>query len=140
MIERIDLVHVGEVQGIKVKWRELGWDALIGNSPEQNRRGTDGGRRPDEWRSGNLRALQFKTQGKACWSTKGERAHDTRIIEAVPGAHWIALPIQLGAFKSVVEIARHEDLMPTGGPIARLARLRPDIVEELMMGSSPGNV
>jgi site-specific DNA recombinase len=24
MIERIDLVHVGEVQGIKVKWRELG--------------------------------------------------------------------------------------------------------------------
>ena len=30
MIERIDLVHVGEVQGIKVKWRELGWDALIG--------------------------------------------------------------------------------------------------------------
>ena len=30
MIERIDLVHIGEVQGIKVKWRELGWDALIG--------------------------------------------------------------------------------------------------------------
>ena len=30
MIERIDLVHVGEVQGINVKWRELGWDKLIG--------------------------------------------------------------------------------------------------------------
>ncbi|MDP1526403.1 MAG: recombinase family protein [Rhodocyclaceae bacterium] len=30
MIERIDLVHFGEVQGIKVKWRELGWDKLIG--------------------------------------------------------------------------------------------------------------
>jgi hypothetical protein len=30
MIERIDIVHAGEVQGIKVKWRELGWDALIG--------------------------------------------------------------------------------------------------------------
>ncbi len=30
MIERVDLVHVGEVQGIKVRWRELGWDALIG--------------------------------------------------------------------------------------------------------------
>ena len=29
MIERIDLVHAGEVQGIKVKWRELGWNALI---------------------------------------------------------------------------------------------------------------
>ena len=30
MIERVDLVHLGEVQGIRVKWRELGWDALIG--------------------------------------------------------------------------------------------------------------
>ncbi len=30
MIERIDLVHLGEVQGIKVKWREVGWDQLIG--------------------------------------------------------------------------------------------------------------
>ena len=29
MIERIDLVHVGRVQGIQVKWRELGWNALI---------------------------------------------------------------------------------------------------------------
>lgn len=29
MIERIDLVHSGEVQGIKVKWREIGWNALI---------------------------------------------------------------------------------------------------------------
>ena len=30
MIERIDLVHAGEVQGIKVKWREIGWNLLIG--------------------------------------------------------------------------------------------------------------
>ncbi|QKE40409.1 MAG: recombinase family protein [Ferrovum myxofaciens] len=30
MIERIDLVRAGEVQGIKVKWRELGWKDLIG--------------------------------------------------------------------------------------------------------------
>jgi len=29
MIERIDLVHIGEVQGIKVKWRELGWNELL---------------------------------------------------------------------------------------------------------------
>lgn len=29
MIEHIDLVHAGEVQGIKVKWREVGWNALI---------------------------------------------------------------------------------------------------------------
>ncbi|SFM85889.1 hypothetical protein [Nitrosomonas communis] len=30
MIERIDLVHTGEMQGIRVKWRELGWNALLG--------------------------------------------------------------------------------------------------------------
>ena len=29
MIERIDLVDAGPVQGIKVKWREIGWNALI---------------------------------------------------------------------------------------------------------------
>ncbi len=29
MIERVDLVHAGAVQGIKVKWREIGWNALI---------------------------------------------------------------------------------------------------------------
>ena len=29
MIERIDLVNTGAVQGIKVKWREIGWNALI---------------------------------------------------------------------------------------------------------------
>ena len=29
MIERIDLVLAGEMQGIRVKWRELGWNALI---------------------------------------------------------------------------------------------------------------
>nr|WP_269471028.1 recombinase family protein [Sulfurivermis fontis] len=35
MIERIDLVHRGEVQGIQVKWRPLGWNKLIGEfAPE----------------------------------------------------------------------------------------------------------
>ncbi|MGA3807514.1 recombinase family protein, partial [Ralstonia nicotianae] len=29
MIDRVELVHDGERQGIKVKWREVGWDALI---------------------------------------------------------------------------------------------------------------
>ncbi len=37
MIERVELVHAGELQGIKVKWRELGWDALIGEfAPQGN--------------------------------------------------------------------------------------------------------
>jgi DNA invertase Pin-like site-specific DNA recombinase len=30
MIERIDLVHAGDMQGIRVKWRELGWKVLLG--------------------------------------------------------------------------------------------------------------
>lgn len=30
MIDRIVLVHIGKVRGIKVTWRELGRDALIG--------------------------------------------------------------------------------------------------------------
>lgn len=29
MIERVDIVHISEMQGIKVKWREPGWAALI---------------------------------------------------------------------------------------------------------------
>jgi hypothetical protein len=29
MIERIDLVGMGEVQGIRIRWRPLGWNALI---------------------------------------------------------------------------------------------------------------
>lgn len=29
MIERIDIVDDGEQQGLRVKWREVGWDALI---------------------------------------------------------------------------------------------------------------
>ena len=29
MIDRIDLVQAAEVQGIKVKWREVVWNALI---------------------------------------------------------------------------------------------------------------
>ena len=29
MIERVDIVHIGEMQGLKVKWRDLGWSALI---------------------------------------------------------------------------------------------------------------
>lgn len=30
VIERVDLIHVGEVQGIKMERRKLGWDALAG--------------------------------------------------------------------------------------------------------------
>ena len=29
MVERIDLVQNGEEQGIRVRWRELGWNALL---------------------------------------------------------------------------------------------------------------
>lgn len=46
--------------------------------------------------------------------------------------------LDAGAFKSVVEIARAEGLMPTTvGRVMRLARLAPDIVERLVAGIQP---
>ncbi|HMN77552.1 MAG TPA: site-specific recombinase resolvase [Burkholderiaceae bacterium] len=82
--------------------------------------------------------LQFKRKkGKLLVDGK-ESAHDVRIIEAVARAtHWHSL-LDSGAFKNVVEIARLEGLMPTTvGRLLRLARLAPDIVEQLMMGCQP---
>ncbi len=65
-------------------------------------------------------------------------AHDATIIEAVARAiHWNAL-LDSGAYKSVSAIAQAEGLMPTTvGRMMRLARLAPDIVEQLMAGSQP---
>ncbi len=35
MIERIDIVQNHAMQGVRVKWHELGWDRLIGEfAPE----------------------------------------------------------------------------------------------------------
>ncbi|MFN3544679.1 MAG: site-specific recombinase resolvase [Thiobacillus sp.] len=67
-----------------------------------------------------------------------ESAFDVRIIEAIARAmHWHAL-LDAGTFKSVVEIARAEGLMPTTvGRLLRLARLAPDIVEQFMRGCQP---
>jgi hypothetical protein len=67
-----------------------------------------------------------------------EWTHDVEIIEAVARAmYWNAL-LDSGAFKSVSDIAQAEDLMPTTvGRMMRLARLAPDIVEQLMMGRQP---
>ena len=36
MIERVDIVHAGSVQGIKMTWRELGWKALLEEFAPQN--------------------------------------------------------------------------------------------------------
>ena len=67
-----------------------------------------------------------------------EFAHDTGIIETVARAMYWAAMLDAGAFKSVVEIARAEGLMPTTvGRVMRLARLAPDIVERLVAGIQP---
>ena len=82
--------------------------------------------------------LQFKRKKGKLLVDGREFAHDVRIIEAVARAmHWHAL-LDTGAFKSVVEIARAEGLMPTTvGRLLRLARLAPDIVEQFMKGCQP---
>ena len=82
--------------------------------------------------------LQFKRKKGKLLVDGREGGHDVRIIEAVARAmHWHAL-LDTGAFKSVVEIARAEGLMPTTvGRLLRLARLAPDIVEQFMKGCQP---
>ncbi len=82
--------------------------------------------------------LQFKRKkGKLLVDGK-ESEHDVRIIEAVARAmYWHDL-LDSGSFKSVVEIARAEGLMPTTvGRLLRLARLAPDIIKQLMQGYQP---
>ena len=82
--------------------------------------------------------LQFKRKKGKLLVDGRNSAHDIRIIEAVARAtYWHSL-LDSGAFKNVVEIARLESLMPTTvGRLLRLARLAPDIVEQLMTGCQP---
>ena len=82
--------------------------------------------------------LQFKRKKGKLLVDGRDGGHDVRIIEAVARAmHWHAL-LDSGAFKSVVEIAKAEGLMPTTvGRLLRLARLAPDIIEQLMQGCQP---
>ncbi|WP_127478483.1 site-specific recombinase resolvase [Sulfurivermis fontis] len=63
---------------------------------------------------------------------------DVKIISAVARAQYWHDLLDAGIFKSVVEIARAEGLMPTTvGRLLRLARLAPDIVEQFMRGCQP---
>lgn len=82
--------------------------------------------------------LQFKRKKGKLLVDGRESAHDVRIIEAVARAmYWHDL-LDSGAFKSVVEIAQAEGLMPTTvGRLLRLARLAPDIAEQFMRGCQP---
>ena len=82
--------------------------------------------------------LQFKRKKGKLLVDGRDSAHDVTILEAVARAMYWHTLLDTGAFKSVVEIARHEDVMPTSvGRLLRLARLAPDIVEQLMMGCQP---
>ena len=79
--------------------------------------------------------LQFKRKKGKLLVDGREGGHDVRIVEAVARAmHWHAL-LDTGAFKSVVEIAKAEGLMPTTvGRLLRLARLAPEIIERSLTG------
>lgn len=82
--------------------------------------------------------LQFKRKKGRLLLRDAPCAHDVTIIEAVARAmHWSAL-LDSGAYKSVSDIAQIEGLKPTTvGRMMRLARLAPDVVEQLMMGCQP---
>jgi hypothetical protein len=82
--------------------------------------------------------LEFKRKkGKLLIDGKNS-CHDVRIVEAVARAvHWHTL-LDTGAFKNVSDIARAEGLKSTTvGRAIRLARLAPDIIEQLMAGCQP---
>lgn len=82
--------------------------------------------------------LQFKRKKGRLLLGDAPRTHDVTIIEAVAREmHWSA-QLDSGAYKSVTDIAQAEGLMPTTvGRMMRLARLAPDIVEQLMAGCQP---
>ncbi len=82
--------------------------------------------------------LQFKRKQGRWLADAGAAAPDVRIIEAVARAmHWQSL-LDSGAVARVRDIAKAEGLRPTSvGRIMRLARLAPDIVEQLMAGQQP---
>ena len=82
--------------------------------------------------------LQFKRRRGRWLADSGTSAPNVYIIDAVARAvYWHDL-LDSGRFQSVVEIARAEGLMPTTvGRLLRLARLAPDVVEQLMRGCQP---
>ena len=82
--------------------------------------------------------LDFKRR-KGKLHVDGENlCHDVRIVEAVARAvYWHTL-LDTGVFKNVRDIARAEGLKSTTvGRAIRLARLAPDIIEQLMAGCQP---
>lgn len=82
--------------------------------------------------------LHFKRRKGRWLADSGAAAHDIQTLEAVGRALYWQSFLETGAFKSVAEIAQAEGLMPTTvGRILRLARLAPDIVEQLMAGRQP---
>jgi hypothetical protein len=82
--------------------------------------------------------IQFKRKKGRWLADSGACVHDIHIVEAIARAfYWHGL-LDSGTFKSVVEIARIEKLKPTTvGRLLRLARLAPDIIEQLMAGCQP---
>ncbi len=82
--------------------------------------------------------LNFKRKKGKLLLAETPRAHDVGIIEAVARAvRWNTL-LDGGTYKSVSEIAMAEGLKPTSvGRLMRLARLAPDIVEQLLAGTQP---
>ena len=82
--------------------------------------------------------LQFKRKKGKLLVDGRKSAHDTCILDAVARALYWSTLLDTCALKSVVEIARLEGLMPTTvGRLLRLARLAPDVIEQLMVGCQP---
>ena len=81
--------------------------------------------------------MNCSTMSGANRASRSSRPTVVGINPSARAMHWHAL-LDTGSFKSVVEIAKAEGLMPTTvGRLLRLARLAPDIIEQLMQGCQP---
>ena len=89
-------------------------------------------------RSSRPTVVDIKPSARAISTTLLNAPVSSRACQCIARAmYWHDL-LDTGTFKSVVEIARAEGLMPTTvGRLLRLARLAPDIVEQFMRGCQP---
>lgn len=85
-----------------------------------------------------LHAERKKQQWKL---DSGAPDHDSLILVAVSRAMYWTTLLESGAYARVSDLAEAEGLKPTTvGRILRLARLAPDLVEDLLQGRQPARL
>ena len=121
----------------QVKWRgSWAGDKLIGEFAPRDGSVELMESRPDEQRWKTFIALQFKRK-ESFWSTGG-RGRTTSASSRRGSGDALAHPARHGCCSKCGRNRQGRRLMPTTvGRLLRLARLAPDIIEQLMQGCQP---